>query len=93
MNIEHNSSESKGEFEAVDSGKSVGKMAYSRSGKDKIIIEHTEVDASYQGKGVGKQLVEKSAEYARENNLKIVPECSYAKKVMEKSSDYDDVLA
>lgn len=93
MNIQHNSSESKGKFEAMDSGKSVGKMTYSRSGKDKIVIEHTEVDPSHQGKGVGKQLVEKSAEYARENNLKIVPECSFAKNVMEKTSDYDDVLA
>ncbi|WP_084810950.1 GNAT family N-acetyltransferase [Gillisia limnaea] len=37
--------------------------------------------------------MKKFAEYARENNLKIVPACSYAKKVMEKSSYYDDVLA
>lgn len=93
MKIEHNSSEKRGQFEAVDSGKTAGKMIYSRSGDDKIVIEHTEVDPSYQGQGVGKQMVDKSAEYARENNLKIVPECSYAKKVMERSSDYDDVLA
>ena len=77
----------------MDAGKTAGKIVYSQSGKDKIIIEHTEVDPSYQGQGIGKQLVEKSAEYARENNLKIVPECSYAKKIMERSSDYDDVLA
>lgn len=93
MNIEHNSSESRGQFEAKDSGKFAGKMVYSQSGSNEMVIEHTEVDSSYQGQGVGKQLVDKSAEYARDNNLKIIPECSYAKKVMERSSDYDDVLA
>jgi len=91
MNIENNSSETRGQFEANDNGKKAGFMTYSRH-DDRIVLEHTEVDPEYQGRGVGKKLVERSVEFARENNLKIVPECTYAKKVLEKSSEYDDVL-
>lgn len=91
MKIENKSTDSRGQFEANDNEKRAGIMTYSRH-EDRIVLEHTEVDPEYQGKGVGKKLVQKSAEFARENNLKIVPECNYAKKVLEKSSDYDDVL-
>ncbi len=43
-----------------------------------MIIEHTEVDESLEGKGVGKQLVHTAVEYARTHNIKIstaVPLC------------------
>lgn len=93
MKIENNGSEARGQFEASENGKNAGKMTYSRKDENTIVIDHTEVDPEYQGQGVGKKMVEKAAEFARENNLKIVPQCSYAKKVMERSSDYDDVLA
>ncbi len=91
MNIENKSSDSKGQFEANDNGRKAGFMTYTKQG-DKIVLEHTEVDPEYQGKGVGKKLVEHSVKYARENNLTIVPKCAYAKKVLEKSSEYKDVL-
>lgn len=93
MNFDHTKSEKRGLFEAKEDGRSAGEIIYSRAGESKIIIEHTEVDPGFQGQGVGKKLVAKVAEFARENNLKIIPECSYAKKVMERSSDYEDVLA
>lgn len=93
MDFDHTKSEKRGLFEAKEEGRSAGEIIYSRAGENKIIIEHTEVDSEFQGKGVGKKLVGKVAEYARENNLKIVPECSYAKKVMERSSEFEDILA
>ncbi len=92
MEIENNSSTGSGHFEAKENERRAGKMTYKKEGENTIIIDHTEVDPQYQGKGIGKQMVDKAAEYARENNLKIKAQCSYAKKVMERSSDYDDVL-
>lgn len=62
------------------------------SGENKIIIEHTYVSDSLVGQGIGQQLVKKAAEYARLNNLKIIPECSYARKVMTSSDEYSDIL-
>lgn len=92
MEIEREDQGATGIFKAIMDGREAGKMTYTKSGDNKIIIDHTEVNSEYQGKGVGKAMVEKSAEYAREENLKIHPQCSYAKKIMERSSDYDDVL-
>ncbi len=92
MKIEHHETTGQGRFEARDENKFAGKLEYSRKEENKMVIEHTEVDPGFQGEGVGKKLVQEAAEYARQNNMKINPVCSYAKKVLERSSDYDDVL-
>lgn len=68
-------------------------MTYSKAGADKIIIDHTEVDPSLKGEGVGRKLVFASVQYARENDLKIIPLCPFAKSEFEKNEDYADVLA
>lgn len=47
-------------------------------------IVHTEVDNSYQGQGIARKLVEKVIENAKENRKKVIAECSYAKKILEK---------
>lgn len=75
-----------------DGGEWAAEMTYTREGERKIVIDHTEVDETLQGKGVGKRLVEEAVKYARENNLLIKPVCSFAKKVLESSEDYEDVL-
>lgn len=93
MEIEHNKSDSRGIFKATEGGKEAGEMTYSRMKENKIVIEHTQVEPEFQGQGVGKKMVQEAVEFSRQNNLKIVPECSYAKKVLQRSSDYDDVLA
>lgn len=93
MNFDHTKTEKGGQLEATENGKSAGEIVYSSKEDNQIIIEHTEVDPGFQGQGVGKKLVGKVAEYARENNLKIVPECSYARKVMERTPEFEDVLA
>lgn len=49
-----------------------------------IYIEHTYVNGPLRGQGIAAQLVEKVLEYAKENNLKVVPICSYVKKYLEK---------
>lgn len=92
MEIERKDQGNSGYFKAIIDGREAGMMTYTRSGDNEITIDHTEVNSEYQGEGVGKAMVEKSAEFAREENLKIRPQCSYAKKVMERSSDFDDVL-
>lgn len=92
MEIEREDQGNSGYFKATIDGREAGMMTYTRSGDSQITIDHTEVNSEFQGKGVGKAMVGKSAEYAREENLKIRPQCSYAKKVMERSSDFEDVL-
>ncbi len=92
MEIERVDQGTKGYFKAVIDGREAGKLTYTKSGDNQITIDHTEVNSEYQGKGVGKAMVRKSAEFARNENLKILPECSYAQKIMERSSGFDDIL-
>jgi predicted GNAT family acetyltransferase len=70
----------------------VAEMTYSQAGSDKIIIDHTEVDDSLQGQGIGYKLVEKAVNYARDKQIKILPLCPFAAAVFKKRDDYKDVL-
>ncbi|MFD2939249.1 MULTISPECIES: GNAT family N-acetyltransferase [Flavobacterium] len=82
----------KGYFEAIEDGKEAGKMTYTWAGDSKFIIDHTEVSPDFNGKGVGKKLVMAAVEYARNNNLKIIPLCPFAKSVFDKVEEIRDVL-
>lgn len=93
MKIQRAEDGSKGKFYIEENGKQLALMTYSKAGADKIIIDHTEVDASLKGEGVGKDLVAEGVKYARENDLKIIPLCPFAKSEFEKRSEYADVLA
>lgn len=93
MEIQQVNNENKGFFKAVEDGKQAGKMTYSWAGEVKFIIDHTEVDPAFNGRGVGKKMVMAAVNYARENNLKIIPLCPFAKSVFEKVEEIRDVLA
>ena len=81
-----------GYFRAEDGSEEAGRMTYSDAGPDKFIISHTEVRPKYAGRGVGTQMVMACVDYARENNLKVVPLCAFAKSVFVKNDDIRDVL-
>ena len=55
-------------------------------------ITHTVVKQEFGGRGIAKRLVLAIIEEARKQNKKINPICSYAKKMMESSDEYKDVL-
>ena len=92
MKIQHEEHGKKGAFYIERDDEWVAEMAYTREGTRKIVIEHTEVDESLRGEGVGEQLVEEAVKYARENNLLIKPTCPFVKSVLEKDEEYEDVL-
>ena len=82
----------KGYFHIDIDGKQEAKMTFVFAGDDKIIIDHTEVNPGNEGKGLGKKMVVKAVEYARENGIKIVPLCPFAKSVFDKTPEFSDVL-
>lgn len=92
MLIQHDETPVAGRFFLSENGNDLAQMVYSRQGESQITILHTEVDPSLEGKGVGKALVAAAVEYARANNIKILPLCPYAKKVLERTEEYQDVL-
>lgn len=81
----------KGEFYYEVDGDKLAVLSYSQANDNKIVIEHTEVDPSLQGQGVGNKLVDAAVAYARKNQIKILPMCSFAAAVFEKEEDYSDV--
>lgn len=83
---------SKGFAIAQENGKQVGMMTYSIAGEELIIIDHTDVDPQFNGKGVGKQMLMKIVEMARAKNIKIIPLCPFAASMFKKVEDINDVL-
>lgn len=92
MNIQKNIGDTKGEFYIEEQGQKSAEMTFSKAGDDTIIIDHTFVDDSLRGKGIAEKLVMAGVDYARDNNLKIIPLCPYAKSLFEKKEDIRDVL-
>ena len=92
MEVKHNKGENKGIFYIEQNGERIAGLSYVFDEPGKLVIEHTVVDPGNEGKGLGKQLVNAAVAFARENGYKILPLCVYAKKVMEGSDVYKDVL-
>ena len=92
MEVKHEQFESKGAFVAQSEGKKAGEMTYSKAGDTLIIIDHTEVDPSFGGQGVGKKMVLAAVDYARENKIKVLPLCPFAKAAFDKDASIQDVL-
>jgi predicted GNAT family acetyltransferase len=90
--IEHKSGETKGAFVIKVGGESRGELTYSKAGDTKIIIDHTHVDESLRGTGVGKELVMNAAAWAREEGVTVIPLCPYAKIVFEQTKELHDLL-
>ncbi|WP_323127777.1 GNAT family N-acetyltransferase [Acinetobacter indicus] len=92
MMVQHENNDSKGAFFVEANGERLAEMTYSRTGEDKIIIDHTTVSEQLRGQGVGRHLVEAAVNYAREQQIKIIPLCPYAKAAFEKDPSIQDVL-
>jgi len=92
MDIQHKEGESKGSFFVKKNGKMEAEITYSKAGNSKIIIDHTEVSDSLRGEGVGKALVEHAVNYARDNELRVIPLCPFAKSLIERDESLQDVL-
>jgi len=67
---------------AYDEDKKIGECIFLDLG-EQWNITHTQVDSSYQGQGIAKKLVDCVIENANISNIKVVADCSYAKKVIE----------
>jgi hypothetical protein len=60
---------------------------------DNLVIEHTIVSDALKGQGVARKLVDAVVALAKAENMKIIPVCDYAKKVLTQDDTYRDILA
>jgi predicted GNAT family acetyltransferase len=92
MLIQNKKNGTKGMFFVEIDGNILAEMVYSMPTPEKMIIEHTEVSDELRGKNIGYQLVQTAVEYARQNNIRILPLCTFAKSVFDKKAELRDVL-
>ena len=91
MEIKNEERHHAGAFYIDDNGERLGEMRYlTRDGV--MNIYHTEVSEKLQGHHMGEKLVEAGVKYARENNFKILPTCTFARSVFNRVKEYGDVL-
>ncbi|OPG93882.1 GNAT family N-acetyltransferase, partial [Bacillus spizizenii] len=73
-------------------GNHAGLMTYTWAGEERFIIDHTEVEEAYNGKGVGKEMLLAAVDFARKNGKTIIPLCPFAKATFQKHEELQDVL-
>lgn len=83
----------RGRYDARVSGRDgAGELTYSRTPTRKLIADHTGVDDSLRGTGVGKALVERLVADARGENVRIVPLCPFVKAMFQRHPEWSDVM-
>jgi len=93
MDIHHVNEDKRGYFEATDDGVSAGKLTYEWKDSKTFIVVGTEVAIPFKGRGIGKRLVMVAVEYARANNLKIIPKCPFVVALFDRLVVIGDVLS
>jgi predicted GNAT family acetyltransferase len=60
--------------------------------KDNLTVFHTEVAPAAEGKGLAKKMLQTMVDYARKNNLKVIPICPYVHGQFRRHpQDFEDV--
>jgi predicted GNAT family acetyltransferase len=60
---------------------------------DIIDLTYAFTPPEIRGKGIAKVVVEYALNYAKANNLKVIPTCSYVKAIVERNDTYKNLLA
>jgi predicted GNAT family acetyltransferase len=66
-------------------------LTYVKRG-DVLDLLHTEVDEQFAGRGYASALARTALDYARANNLKVIPTCPFVRKYLQRHPEYDDLL-
>ena len=93
ITITRSESDSGGRYQARVEGLSgEGELTYRRASPTKIIADHTGVDDSLRGTGVGKVLVERLVADARREGFTVVPKCSVVRAPSRRHPEWSDVM-
>jgi uncharacterized protein len=57
-----------------------------------ITLNHTEAQPEFKGQGVAEEFVVALLNDARQRNLKVIPECTYVAKLMNKHKEFIDLV-
>ena len=78
-------------YELVVDGEVAGFVQYNMRG-GRLILVHTEVDATRTGRGLATQLVRGTLDAVRERGVCIVPVCPFVERFIARNPEYDDLV-
>jgi len=61
--------------------------------KKKMNLNHTYTNPELRGKGLAAQVVKAALEYAKKNNLKVEPGCTYVQSFISRHKEYEELVA
>lgn len=89
LTVTHNQAEHR--FEALVEGQ-LSVAEYQLNG-GRMVFTHTEVPARLRGRGIANQLAHAALEYAREQNLAVVPLCWFIAEYIQRHPEYQPLRA
>ncbi|MER0238028.1 GNAT family N-acetyltransferase [Fulvimarina sp. MAC8] len=91
MDIEHQTRDGGGRF-TTSSG--AAELTYVWQDTETVVFDHTFVPPEERSKGIAAELVKAGAAWARQENLKVVPQCPYVAVMFRRSpEEYADIAA
>lgn len=78
-------------YEAVENGKVVGFAEFIDRG-DRVVMPHTEVNASHGGSGIGSQIAEFALNDLKTAGRKVQPSCAFIAGYIQKNQQYQDIV-
>jgi len=55
-------------------------------------VLHTEVDAAFEGRGLGSELVRRMLDDIRSRSTKVLPVCPFVRAFVQRHPEYTDVV-
>lgn len=78
-------------FEIEVEGELAGVARY-RSSLGVRTFFRTKIEERFQGRNIGRQLVQSALDETRAEGLSVIPECSYVRAFILKHSEYQDLV-
>jgi len=91
--IGHEETGHRGTFYFEIDGNRRAALTYSRASPTLVIIDHTEVDHSLGGRGIGRRLLEAAVAWARETETRVMSTCPFSSAQFARDPSIRDVLA
>ncbi len=92
MKIFQTQNNNKGAFYIDINNTKVAEVTYSIAQPNTLIIDHTEVNDDYRGKGLGNELIKNVITFSETHSYKILPLCPFANAYFKKHTEYNSLL-
>lgn len=86
----HNAAQNRYEFR-LDGG--IAYVEYEPAGNGIYRLTHTIVPPEFEGQGIGRELVESTLEALREQGVRIIPQCTFIVRYIQRHPEWESLLA